>query len=206
MSRLRQVARVGLLGISLVVFSVPGFLWSYESGSASAAEEGQQEKEPANALLYKVINFVILAGALGFVLRKPAADFFRSRSASIQKSLEEGRKAAETSEAQLRAVEEKLQQLDSEIAAFKASAASEMEAERQRLKQAAAEESGRILDSARAQMESAVRAARLELKNYAAQQAVTLAAELIHQRLDESSSSRLVRQFAATLEGKELKN
>jgi len=106
----------------------------------------------------------------------------------------------------LRAVEEKLQQLDSEIAAFKASAASEMEAERQRLKQAAAEESGRILDSARAQMESAVRAARLELKNYAAQQAVTLAAELIHQRLDESSRSRLVRQFAATLEGKELKN
>jgi len=206
MPMLRQVLRVCLLGVCLVGINAPGASLAHELGAASAPEEGQQEKEPAHALLYKVINFVLLAGALGYVLRKPARDFFRSRSASIQRGLDEGRKALAASAAQLRAVDEKLQRLDSEIAAFKASAASETEAECQRLKQAAAEEAERILDSARAQMESAVRAAKLELKSYAARQAVTLAAELIHQRLDEPGRSRLVRQFATMLQGKELKN
>jgi F0F1-type ATP synthase membrane subunit b/b' len=48
-------------------------------------------------------------------------------------------------------------------------------------------------------MEAAVRAAKLELKNHAAQQAVDLAGGLIRQRLDEPGRSRLVKEFAATL-------
>ena len=79
-------------------------------------------------------------GALGYVLRKPAAEFFTSRSATIQKGLEEGRKALEASQAQMKVVEEKLKGLEAEIAAFKTSALREMEAERVRLKQAGEEE------------------------------------------------------------------
>ena len=56
-------------------------------------------------------------GALAYILRKPLADFFAQRSASIRSGLEEGRKALEASQAQLKAVEEKLQHLEEEIAA-----------------------------------------------------------------------------------------
>jgi F-type H+-transporting ATPase subunit b len=157
-------------------------------------------------MLYKVINFVILVGALGYVLRKPLAEFLSSRSASIQKSLDEGRKALESSQARLKAVEEKLRGLEAEIAAFKVSAAQEMEAERQRLQQSSAEEAARILESARAQTDIAVRGAKLDLKNYAAQKAVTLAEELIRARLDDSGRKRLVTQFVANLESRERKN
>jgi F-type H+-transporting ATPase subunit b len=136
-------------------------------------------------------------GALAFVLRKPLADFFAQRSASIRKGLEEGRKALEASQAQLKTVEEKLLHLEEEIAAFKASAAREMEAERQRLKLAAAEEAEKILQSARAQTEAAVRAAKLELKSYAAAQAVELAEEIIRRRLDEAGRKKLVGDFLA---------
>ena len=134
------------------------------------------------------------------------AEFFSSRSASIQKSLDEGRKALEASQAQLQAVEEKLRGLEAEIAAFKASAVREMEAERQRMQQSSAEEAARILESARAQTDTAVRGAKLELKNYAAQKSVALAEELIRARLDDSGRKRLVTQFVATLESKERKN
>ena len=48
-------------------------------------------------------------------------------------------------------MEEKLKGLEAEIAAFKASAAREMEADRQRMQQAGAEEAARILEAARAQ-------------------------------------------------------
>jgi F-type H+-transporting ATPase subunit b len=177
-------------------------LWSWEA--KPAAEE--KNSEPPHELLYKVINFVILVGGLAYVLRKPAAEFFSSRTASIRKGLDEGRKALEASQAQLQIVEEKLRHLEEEIAAFKASAMLEMEAERRRLQQTTAEEAARILESARAQMDTALRGAKLDLKNYAAQQSVALAGELIRTRLDDSGRRRLVTQFVTTLESKERKN
>jgi len=199
---LRQAALFGLLGICLAGFTSPRIAWA--QGSEPAAKE--KNSEPPHEMLYKVINFVILVGALGYVLRKPLAEFLSSRSASIQKSLDEGRKALESSQARLKAVEEKLRGLEAEIAAFKVSAAQEMEAERQRLQQSSAEEAARILESARAQTDIAVRGAKLDLKNYAAQKAVTLAEELIRARLDDSGRKRLVTQFVANLESRERKN
>jgi F0F1-type ATP synthase membrane subunit b/b' len=55
-------------------------------------------------------------------------------------------------------------------------------------------------------MDTALRGAKLDLKNYAAQQSVTLAEELIRTRLDDAGRRRLVTQFVATLESKERKN
>jgi F-type H+-transporting ATPase subunit b len=199
---LRHAAWFALLGICLAGVVLPRVVWS--QGSEPAAKE--ESSEPPHEMLYKVINFVILVGGLGYLLRKPLAEFFSSRSASIQKSLDEGRKALEASQAQLKVVEEKLRGLEAEIAAFKASAVREMEAERQRLQQAGAEEAAKILESARAQMDTALRGAKLDLKNYAAQQSVTLAEELIRTRLDDAGRKRLVTQFVARLESKEREN
>ena len=198
----RQAALLALLGICLAGFTSLRVVWA--QGSETAAKE--ESSESPHELLYKTINFVILVGALGYILRKPLGEFFSSRSATIQKSLDDGRKALEASQAQLRAVEEKLQGLAAEIAAFKTSATREMEAERQRMKQAGEEESARILESARAQTNVAVRAAKLELKKFAAQKAVSLAEELIRARLDDLTRQRLVSQFVATLGSKERKN
>jgi F-type H+-transporting ATPase subunit b len=199
---LRHAAFFALLGICLGGFSTPLVTWG--QGSETAAKE--ENSESPHELLYKIINFAILVGGLGYILRKPLTEFFTSRSASIRKSLDEGRKALEASQAQLKIVEDKLKGLEAEIAAFKSSAMREMEAERQRMQQAGAEEAARILESARNQTSVAVRAAKLELKRYAAQKSVTLAEELIRGRLDDSSRKRLVTQFVATIESKERKN
>jgi F-type H+-transporting ATPase subunit b len=169
----------------------------------SAAPQGSEgETEPKHEGLYKVINFVLLVGALGYLLRKPLGDFFAGRSEAIRKSLEEGRRALETSEAQLRAIEEKLRGLEDEIARFKTESAKEMEAERERLRQAAAAEAERMLEFARAQIASATRAAKLELKTYAARQAVDVAEQAIRQRLDEAGRHHLVRRFVQEVDRK----
>jgi F0F1-type ATP synthase membrane subunit b/b' len=81
-----------------------------------------------------------------------------------------------------------------------------MEAERQRLKLAAAEEAEKILQSARAQTEVAVRAAKLELKSYAAEQSVELAEEIIRRRLDEAGRKQLVSDFLARVESRARQN
>jgi len=182
--------------------SAPTFALSDELRAAGAPEAPAEGEADGHQLLFKIINFALLAGGLAYLLRKPLRDFFAARSNSIRKSLEDGRKALEASQAQLESVEKKLARLEEEIAAFKASARKEMEAEQERMKQAAAEEAEKILESARAQIEASVRAAKLDLKSFTAQQAVELAAGLIRQRLDDSGRKRLVSQFVAGLEAK----
>jgi len=165
---------------------------------AEAAKEGGHEA--GHEALYKWINFILLAGGLGYVLRKPARDFFLQRSAGIRKSLEEGRKALETSQAQLRAVEEKLQHFEEAMAAFRAAALREMEEEHARIRQTAAAEAARMMESVRTQIEVAGKQAKLELRLFTAQMAVELAEKMIVQRLDEAGQRRLVDQFVARLE------
>jgi F-type H+-transporting ATPase subunit b len=192
-----------LLGLAGSLGFARTFTLDRSLASARAAEGEEAGKRPGRELLYKFINLALLVGTLGFFLRKPLAGFFADRSASIRKGLEEGRKALEVSQTQLKTVEEKLQHLEEEIASFRASAGREMEAERQRLKLAAAAEAEKILQSARAQTEVAVRAAKLELKSYAADQAVELAEEIILRRLDEADRKKLVGEFLAQVESRE---
>ena len=191
-----------LLGLAGSLGFAGTFTQDYSLSSARAAEDEKAGKGAGRELIYKFINLALLVGTLAFFLRKPLAGFFAERSASIRKDLEEGRKALEASRAQLRSVEEKLQHLEEEIAAFRASAGREMEAERQRLKLAAAEEAEKILQSARAQTEIAVRVAKLDLKSYAAEQAVALAEEIIRRRLDEAGRKQLVSDFLAEVESR----
>ena len=51
-------------------------------------------------------------------------------------------------------------------------------------------------------METALRGAKLELKNFAGLEAVTLAEGLIRERLYEPGQKRLVSRFTATLQAK----
>jgi len=167
---------------------------------ATVPESEAEGKKEGRELIYKFINLSILVGALAYVLRRPVADFFAQRSASIRTALEEGRKALEASQAQLKAVEEKLKHLEEEIAEFRASAVREMEAEGQRLKVAAAEAAEKILLAARAQTDVAARAAKLELKMYTGQEAVKQAEEIIRQRLDDAGRKKLVGDFLSSVE------
>ena len=176
---------------------------------AAAPEQEEQSQEAAkerHELYIKIINFTILAVALGYLLRKPMAEFFAQRSEGIRKALEEGRAALEKSQAQLQAVEEKLKHLEEEIAAFKATAEKEMEAERKRLAEESAREAERILETARVRIDSAARAAKLDLRIFAAQQALQLAEQIIRDRLDDAARERLVSQFIATLGSGEKRN
>jgi F-type H+-transporting ATPase subunit b len=194
---LRRVLWTLLLGACLAGLwrQAPANLFAL-AGAAAVTAEGEGYEHEA---VLKWINFFILVGALGYFLRKPVRGFFAQRSSSIRKSLDEARKALEASQAQLQAVEEKLRHFEEEMAAFKDAAAREMQAERERLRQATAQEAEKIMQSMRAQMETATRAARLELKRYTGEQAVELAETAIRQRLDEGDQRRLVEQFMARL-------
>lgn len=160
------------------------------------AKNAEEEEHP---IYFKIINFLILAGALGYVLRKPMKEFFSQRSQDIVKALEEGRAALKESQAKLAVVEEKLRHLDREIAAFKATSEKEMQQDFQRMREEAAQEAEKILEAARARIDTATRAAQQELRVHTAREALRLAEQMIRERMDEPARQRLVSQFMATL-------
>ncbi len=186
----------------------PAFGWNRPPSAASLAlappEEPSQEKKESRELIYKIVNFVILVGALGYFLRKPAAEYFAARSATIRKGIEEGRKALEASEAELRVVEEKLARLDEKIRAFEESARQEIASEGERFRRETEAEAEKMLEFARARLGAATRAARQELQAFAAAEALRLAELSVRDRLDAAQRERLFARYLAGLGGTEL--
>lgn len=168
----------------------------------------QSDQSPAESRegTYRIINFVIMAAVLVYLLRQPLKDFFADRNDTIRQGLEEGRKALAAAEARIAEVESKLNNLGQEIAAFKVDSERAMAAERERLKQAAESEAERLMEFAQMQIESATRAAKGELKRYAAGQAVELAEAMIRQRLDDPARRGLVARFVRDLKNPEVQN
>jgi len=144
-----------------------------------------------------VLNFAIVAGVIVWASRKNLPAIFRSRTASIQKSIEEARRASEDANQRLAQIESRLGRLGDEIAQMRATSEKEAAAEEDRIKASAVEDAKRIVESAEQEIAAAAKAARRELTSYAADLAVTLATKQIH--VDASTDQALVRRFANQL-------
>jgi F-type H+-transporting ATPase subunit b len=155
-------------------------------------------KDPATAYwVFTFINFGILALALGAGIKKVLPGLFRSRTASIQKSIEDARKASTEANARLSAIQERLSKLDAEIATIRSTAEEQGRAEEQRLLAATEEEKKKILQSAEQEIAAASASAQRDLKNFAAELAVSLAEKKIS--VSESADRNLVREFTQSL-------
>jgi F-type H+-transporting ATPase subunit b len=144
-----------------------------------------------------VLNFAIVAGVVVWFSKKNLPAMFRSRTASIQKSLEEARAASADANRRLAEIESRLGRLGEEIGQMQATAETSAAAEEERIKAAAEEDARRIIQSAQQEIAAAAKAARRELTAHAADLAVTLASQQI--RVDAPTDQALVRRFAKEL-------
>jgi F-type H+-transporting ATPase subunit b len=147
--------------------------------------------------VFTFLNFAILAIAIIIPAKKALPGMFRSRNASIQKSIEDARKASAEAHARLSAIQERLGRLDAEIAAIRSTAEEQGRAEEQRLLAVTEEEKKKILRSAEQEIASASATAQRELKQFAAELAVSLAEKKIS--VSESADRNLVREFTQSL-------
>jgi len=146
-----------------------------------------------------VLNFGIVVGLIVWASKKNLPTLFRSRTASIQKSIEEARRASEDANRRLSEIESRLARMDDEISGMRATSDKEAAAEEQRIKAATAEDARRIVESAEQEIAAAAKAARRELTGYAADLAVTLATKQI--QVDIPTDQALVRRFSQQLSG-----
>ena len=147
--------------------------------------------------IFLIINFAILAAALGWVVKKAMPNGFAPRTAEIKKGIEDARKASAEASARLAEIAGRLAKLDVEIAAVRAAAEADFSAEEQRIKAAAEEDAKNVIAAAEQEIAAAGRTAQRDLKAFAAGLAVDLAEKKI--KVDDATDQALVRGFAAQL-------
>lgn len=164
-----------------------------------AAEE-HGEGGHGGELLWKSVNFVLLAAGLGYLLYKKGGPYFRSRAESIRADIEEAHRLREQAEQRAREIEQRLAGLEGEIEALRRQASEEMAAENERLRQETQAALQKIRQHAEQEIDGAAKAARQEVRAYAADLAAEMAAAKIRASLNEQIDGALVASFLQELE------
>ena len=170
--------------------------------SAHAAEEGGNATTERANEIFKWINFAIVAGLIAWVFLKLTPPFFRKNAETISSAITKATAAKAEADRRLREAEEKLARLDQEVAQLRATAQREMAAETERLKAITHSDIEKVKLAAKAEMEAAERAARLELKTIAANLAVDGAESLLAKEMTPQVQESLVAAFVKSLEGR----
>jgi F-type H+-transporting ATPase subunit b len=178
------------------LFAAPGL--AQEPESAKSAEE----KKDGGMEIWKVVNFLILAGVLGYLIRKNVGPLLTARAQDIRDGLAAGEKANAEAKAKAAAVDLRLAGLEKEIAGLREQSRAERDHEAERLKREAQREMDRIRQQAAADIESASKHARLEVQRHAARLALNLAEKKVRDRMSPDAQSGLVERFVIDLAGK----
>jgi F-type H+-transporting ATPase subunit b len=170
--------------------------------SAHAAEEGGSATTERANEIFKWINFAIVAGLVTWVFLKLTPPFFRNNAETISSAITKATAAKAEADRQLREAEEKLARLEQEVAQLRATAQREMVVETERLRAVTQSDVQRVRLTAKAEIEAAERAGRLELKAIAANLAVDGAESLLAKELTPQAQESLVAAFVKSLEGR----
>ena len=164
------------------------------------AEEGKKSGANEEGLKgWTWANFVVLAGALGYLAGKNGGPFFAARGRKISKDIIEAGDFRKRAEAKAAEVETRLTGLQADIAALREESRAEGEAETERIARATEAEISKLQGGAEMEIASAAKAARTELKKYAAGLSIALAERKIRAGLTNASRDALVEEFVRDL-------
>jgi F-type H+-transporting ATPase subunit b len=170
--------------------------------SARAAEEGGNAAAERATEIFKWINFAIVAGVIVWVFGKKLPPVFRKKAEAIGSAISTATSAKAVADAQLRDAETRLTNLQKEVAELRIIAEREATSEIARLRAATQSDAQKIAAAAKAEIEAAERAARLELKALAANLAVDGAETLLATQLTPQVQESLISTFVKSLEGR----
>jgi F-type H+-transporting ATPase subunit b len=170
---------------------------------AGFAQEGESAKEASaggHEEMWKWANFLVLAGIIGYFVGKNGGPFFAARSRQIRKDLIEAAEVRKDAEARAADVDRRLAHLEADIAGLRAESQREAQEEMERIRQRTVGEVAKIEANAGQEIASAGKAARMELKRYAAKLAIGLAEHKIRDRMTPQVQDELAGDFVRELE------
>jgi len=181
--RLRGVA--GALGAGgLLVLLGAGMVWGAEEGASKWPD-----------FWYRVLNFVLMAGILVFVARKPIREFFAKRTQTIATTLTELEAKKKEAEKTYQAYKQKLVELDKETTRILEEYRAQGEAEKAKIIAAAEKSAAEIRAQADRAIQQEIASATLALKREVAELSVAAAEKVLKERIGKEDQQRLVKDF-----------
>ena len=141
---------------------------------------------------WRWLNLIIFVGAFVYILRRPVSEAMRARREGIRRDLMRAQEERNAALAKLEEVEARLAKLDAEVKSVREQSEREATEERERIRKSTEEETRKLREQAQREIESAGKAARQELREFAAEQSVRLAEEMIRRDIKPEDDARLV--------------
>jgi len=168
------------------------------SHERAASHEGTASHEESPwALIARIVNFLILAGGLGYFLRGPIIQHLAARRQQITGDLTSARETTERARQQLVELDRRAKELPAELEELKARGAEEAAEEGVRIRQLAEAERHRLLEQARREIELQVRLAKQSLAEHTADLAVKLASDRIAATITADDQARLIDRYVS---------
>ena len=168
----------------LLVLLWAGVVWASEGGASKWPD-----------FWYRVLNFVLMAGILVFVARKPIREFFAKRTQTIATTLTELEAKKKEAEKTYQGYKQRLAELDKETARILDEYRAQGEAEKTRIIAAAEKSAAEIRAQADRAIQQEIAGATLALKREVAELSVGAAEKVLKERIGKEDHQRLVKDF-----------
>ena len=189
----------------LAVLCVAG-LAAQEASRTPVESAPARTEESDKIAVWKWVNFVMLAGGLGYLMAKHLPPFFRTRTGEIQSGIAEAQQKKRDAEKRAAEMDARLNALGAEIEKFRTQAKAEMQLEADRIRRETADQIQKLEQQAAREIEAAGKTTRRELREYAAHLALDRAEQRIRARLDQATEGALVDDFVNNLQRQESQN
>lgn len=157
-------------------------------------------------LIWKWVNFGLLAAGLGYLIGKQAPPFFKNRNAEIARDIREATRVRQQAEARAAEAERRMASLSEELEKLRRESAEQMAHEGERIRQDTAQQMARIQHSAEQEIDSLAKHATQELKAFAAQLSIDLAEQRIRSQMNAEIQRSIVDRFVSELDRKGVRN
>lgn len=151
--------------------------------------------------VWRWVNLLIFVALFVYILRRPVSEAMRARREGIRRDLMRAQEERNAALAKLEEVEARLTKLDTEVASVREQSEREAAEERERIRKSTEEETRKLREQAQREIESAGKAARQALREFAAEQSVRLAEEMIRHDIKPEDDARLVNLRVEELGG-----
>jgi F-type H+-transporting ATPase subunit b len=185
---LQQAGALGIRLLPVLLAALPAI-----AAASAGGDHGGGGWEATDT--YRVMNFVVLAAVLIYLLRKPASQFLSDRIKGIQEQLEELESKKEAAEQKLAEYNERLNKLSSEAEAIIEQYRKQGETARDRILQEAEAAAEKLEEQARRTIAHEFEQAKKELETEVLEKAIAKAEDKLKQSMTAEDQSKLIDEY-----------
>ena len=180
-----------------LLISRPSF--AQEAAPASEHAVEAEHEESSMAVVFRWVNFLILFGGLGYVLKKPAKEFFDNRRRDIAEGLNRAQAAQAAAQSRMDEIEQRLGKLSSDMSALRSQAEQESALDRDKIVAEAKAEVARVVEQSRQEIERVARGVERDIKENLADKVIDRAGQTLRTDMNEGDHKRVVVRFIKNL-------